>query len=131
MAINVADLIERVRTEITMDSDADGYRWTTAVMTDFVVQACQELFRIRKHLLLDVSGSPTSSSSLLAGVTLEGVENNTATLLIPTHYTEALMSGVAMRCFLMDAADQNNAARATYERSRFYELAGVSGASAS
>lgn len=123
MAIKVSDLIERVRTEITMDSDADGYRWTTEVMTDFVVQACQELFRIRKHLLFDANGAPTSSSSLLESVTLDGVE---ATLPIPTRYTEALMSGVAMRCFLMDAADQNNAARATYERSRFYELAGVS-----
>lgn len=126
--ISVNEIINRVRAEITMDTDSDDPRWPNTVMVEFVVSCCYELLRLKKHLLLDNNGQPSSSSEKLENVTLE------STLDIPQRYTEALMSGVAMRCFLMDAADQNNAARATYERSRFYELAGVSlgaGASAS
>lgn len=132
MSISVKELIDRVRNEITMDTDPDAFRWSDEVMVEFVVSCCRELFSIKKHLLLNDYGAPTSSSEKLQGVTLENL--GTATLELPKRYIEAIMSGVAMRCFLMDSADQNNAARATYERSRFYELAGVSsgaGASAS
>lgn len=123
--INVKKLIDRVRTEITMDTDASDYRWTTAVMTDFVRQTVYELLRIRKHLLLTSKGEPSQSDDFFVDWKDRSVENGTATIPIPERYTEALMSGVAMRCFLMDAADQNNAARASYERNRFYELVGA------
>ena len=124
MAINVQALITRVRSEITMDTDASDPRWPDVTMTDFVVQAGHELLRTCRHLLLDTSGAPSRSDAFFAGVTTESVANGTAVLPLPQRYTEALMHGVAMRCFLMDAADQTNAARATYERTRFAELLG-------
>ncbi len=45
MAINVQTLINRVRAEITMDTDASDPRWSDTTMTDFVVQAGHELLR--------------------------------------------------------------------------------------
>lgn len=120
MAIKVIDIIQRVQNEITMDTDTENPRWPVDTMIEFVKQTAQELTHMRKHLLLDSEGLPVSSEAILANV-----NNGEAELPFPNRYTEAMMHGVAMRCFLMDAADQNNATRATYERTRFYELAGV------
>lgn len=127
MAINVQTLINRVRAEITMDTDASDPRWSDTTMTDFVVQTGHELLRARKYLLLDSSGAPSRSDAFFAGVTAESVASGTAVLPLPSRYMEPMMHGVAMRCFLMDAADQTNAARATYERTRFNELVNESG----
>lgn len=121
MAIKVLDLIKRVQNEITMDTDTENPRWPVDTMIEFVKQTAQELTHVRKHLLLDSDGLPRSSEVILAEVK----NSDASTLSFPERYTEAMMHGVAMRCFLMDAADQNNATRATYERTRFYELAGV------
>ena len=92
-------------------------------MVDYANQSVIELLALRPHLLIDEEGAPSRSDDVVAGVTAETL--GTATYAIPKKYEECLMHGVAMRCFLQDSSDQSNAARASYELSRFRECAGV------
>lgn len=124
MAINAKQVILRTRTEILMDTDENDYRWTNDVMVEYLNQSIYELLRLRKHLLIDSATGGGSRSDIKANVTLDGLEN--AAIQIPKKYEEALMHGVAMRCFMQDSADQNNAQRASYEQTRFMACAGVS-----
>ena len=128
MAISVKEVIGRVRTEITMDTDASAYRWANGQMIQYGNETIYELVRLVKHLLISVDGEPTRSDDLVATVTVEKLD--TAVWALPKRYFEAVMHGIAMRCFLQDSADQANAARAQYERARFMECAGVSTVSA-
>lgn len=123
MAINAKQVILRTRTEILMDTDESDYRWTMNAMVDYLNQSVFELLRLRKHLLIDGETGGASRSDIKANVTVEGLE--TAVIQLPKKYEEALMHGMAMRCFMQDSADQNNAQRASYEQTRFMACAGV------
>lgn len=128
MAIGVKEVVVRVRTEITMDTDESAYRWANSQMVQYGNETVYELVRLVKHLLINERGEPSKSDELVALVTADKFE--TAVWQLPRKYLEALMHGIAMRCFLQDSADQANAARAQYELARFRECAGVSAASA-
>lgn len=123
MSISVQTVITRTRTEIIMDTDSSAYRWPDTSMVDYANQTVIELLALRPHLLIDEEGAPSRSDDVVAGVTAETL--GTATYAIPKKYEECLMHGVAMRCFLQDSSDQSNAARASYELTRFRECAGV------
>lgn len=119
MAIQVEDIISRVRSEILIDTDAEAYRWTDAVLESFVKHTINDLLKLRPHLLISSDGLPMSSEVLKESPSL-----------IPSKYEDALVHGVASLAFLQDSADQNNASRASYELAKFKECAGLAAASA-
>ncbi len=123
MSVSANTVITRTRTEIVMDTDASNYRWPDVVMVDYANQTVREILANRPHLLIDAQGAPMNGDDVVEGVTLAALSS--ATWPLPAHYEEAIMHGVAMRCFLQDSSDQSNAARASYELSRFRECAGI------
>lgn len=127
-ALTISQLHNRVRTEILMDTDSSNYRWSDAVMIEFTKQTMYELMRVKPHLLIDDEGTATRSDDKLEGITLNDIATSVSPF--PEAYNEALIHGIAHRCFMQDSSDAYNAQRAAVEKALFYQAAGVNTAPA-
>ena len=81
----------------------------------------QEMLRKRPILLFRHTNQYVSNEEyLLEADVLE--DGGTAEIELPARYREALIHGMAARCYEGDANNQTDAARMAYEKARFDEL---------
>ena len=119
--IDLQGAVHEMRSQILEDLDSSDFRWPDALVIRAANTTIQEILRKRPILLFRTTNKYVDADSyLIPEDALD--EGGTHEIELPARYREALIHGMAARCFEGDANNQVDAARMAYEKSRFDEL---------
>ena len=119
--IDLKDAVHELRSQVLLDLDSSDFRWPNAHVVRAANTTIQEMLRKRPILLFRQTNKYVSNEEYLLDADV--LENDgTAEIELPARYREALIHGMAARCYEGDANNQTDAARMAYEKARFDEL---------
>lgn len=119
--IDLKTAVHECRSQILMDLDASDFRWPDALMVRAANWTILQMLAKRPILLFSAYNSYSKAEDFL--IPEDALDNGgTAEIAFPARYREALVHGMAARCFNGNANNQTDAARMAYEMQRFTEL---------